>query len=54
MYREWAQAQCDKIKNILFEARANHGKAVQERYDNVKQLSNVIDVTKDLFEVSKV
>lgn len=53
MYKEWAQGQMDKIKGILNEARADHTKAVQTRLDNVKQLGSVIDVTKQLFEVSK-
>ena len=54
MYKEWAQGQADKVKGILNAARADHTNAVKARIDNVKGLSGVIDVTKDLFAVSKV
>jgi len=54
MYKSWAEGQVNKIKSILNSARENHTKAVQSRIDNVKQLGSVIDVTKQLFEVSKV
>lgn len=53
MYSEWAQGQHDKIKGILNAARADHTNAVKARIDSVKDLSGVIDVTKDLFAVSK-
>ncbi|KAF7190249.1 ATP synthase subunit 4, mitochondrial [Pseudocercospora fuligena] len=49
MYSEWAQGQHDKIKGILNAARADHTNAVKARIDSVKDLSGVIDVTKDLF-----
>jgi F-type H+-transporting ATPase subunit b len=54
MYSEWADNQVNKIKNILNAARDDHTKAVQQRIDNVKDLAGVVDVTKALFEVSKV
>ena len=54
MYKEWAQGQSDKIKNILNAARNDHTSAVKARMENVKDLSGVIDITKDLFAVSKV
>ena len=54
MYKEWAESQASKIKGILNAAREEHTTAVQERIDNVKQLGGVVEVTKDLFEVSKV
>ena len=54
MYAEWAEGQTAKIKGILNAAREEHTTAVQKRIDNVKQLGGVVDVTKDLFEVSKV
>lgn len=54
MYREWAEGQNEKIKNILNSARADHTQAVQTRIEDVKQMSGVVDVTKTLFEVSKV
>jgi F-type H+-transporting ATPase subunit b len=54
MYKEWAQGQSEKIKNILNAARDDHTNAVKARMDNVRDLSGVIDITKDLFAVSKV
>lgn len=35
-------------------ARAGHADAVKSRIDDVKPLSNVVEITKQLFEVSKV
>lgn len=53
-YKEWAEGQNDKIKNILNAARKDHTEAVTQRIDSVKDLGGVIDITKSLFEVSKV
>ncbi|KAK5111059.1 atp4 subunit B of the stator stalk of mitochondrial F1F0 ATP synthase [Meristemomyces frigidus] len=53
MYKEWAQATSDKYANILNAARKDHTDAVKARINNVKDLSGVIDITKDLFAVSK-
>lgn len=54
MYKEWAKAQVDKQKSILNAAREDHTSAVKKRIENVQQMGSVIDVTKQLFEVSKV
>jgi F-type H+-transporting ATPase subunit b len=54
MYTEWADGQVTKMKGILNAAREDHTSAVKSRIENVKQLGSVIDVTKQLFEVSKV
>jgi F-type H+-transporting ATPase subunit b len=54
MYKEWADGQISKITNILNEARAGHTQAVKDRIESVEQLGSVVDVTKTLFEVSKV
>ena len=54
MYKEWAQAHIDKVRNILYTAKENHMNAVRGRIDDVGQLGGVIDITKNLFEVSKV
>ena len=54
MYNEWAQQTSTKIKGILDEARKGHADAVRTRIEDVKPLSNVVDITKSLFEVSKV
>ncbi|KAL4902636.1 hypothetical protein BDW74DRAFT_158215 [Aspergillus multicolor] len=52
-YKEWANAQVQKHKDILNAARADHTNAVKQRMENVKELSGVVDLTKQLFEVSK-
>ena len=54
MYKDWAEGQVNKIKGILNSAREDHTSAVKQRIENVKELGGVIDVTKSLFEVSKV
>lgn len=54
MYNEWASVQIAKISGIMIAAREGHRQAVKSRIDDVKQLGSVIDVTKQLFEVSKV
>ncbi|CAD6573942.1 MAG: atp4 subunit B of the stator stalk of mitochondrial F1F0 ATP synthase [Alectoria sarmentosa] len=53
MYKDWAEGQVNKIKGILNAAREDHTSAVRARINNVKELGSVIDVTKQLFEVSK-
>lgn len=54
MYKDWAEGQINKIKNILDSAKAEHTSAVKQRIESVKQLGSVVEVTKQLFEVSKV
>ena len=54
MYKEWADTQIQKIKDIMYTARAGHADAVKARIEDVKPLSNVVDITQQLFEVSKV
>ncbi|OIW35628.1 ATP synthase subunit 4 [Coniochaeta ligniaria NRRL 30616] len=53
MYKEWADAQTNKIKGILNAARADHTEAVKARMENVQQMSEVVGITKSLFAVSK-
>ncbi|WPG97840.1 ATP synthase subunit 4, mitochondrial [Acrodontium crateriforme] len=53
MYKEWADGQAEKFTNILNSARSDHTNAVKARISNVKDLSGVIDITKNLFAVSK-
>jgi F-type H+-transporting ATPase subunit b len=53
-YKEWAQAQHDKIRNILNSARAEHVNAVKERIGTVQQMQGVVETTKSLFAISKV
>ena len=54
LYKEWADGQVAKVKQILNAAREDHTAAVKSRIDNVQQLGSVVEVTKQLFEVSKV
>ncbi|KAL8881709.1 MAG: hypothetical protein Q9192_007737 [Flavoplaca navasiana] len=54
MYKEWADGQINKMKGILNSAREGHTAAVKDRIESVKQLGGVVEVTKQLFEVSKV
>jgi F-type H+-transporting ATPase subunit b len=53
-YNSWAQSQHEKMAGILNAARKNHTDSVKERIENVQQLAGVVDITKALFEVSKV
>lgn len=54
MYKDWAEGQVKKHKDILNAARADHTDAVKQRIENVKELSSVVELTKQLFDVSKV
>lgn len=54
MYSEWAQAQVNKITDVLKAARSDHTQAVKSRIEDVQKLNSVVDITKSLFEVSKV
>jgi F-type H+-transporting ATPase subunit b len=51
---DYANQQRDKIAGILNAARADHTTAVKQRIQSVQDLGGVIDITKTLFEVSKV
>lgn len=53
-YASWADGYADKIRGILQTARQDHKNAVQSRIDSVKPIGEVVDVTKNLFAVSKV
>ena len=54
MYKDWSDTTVQKFKDILNTARAGHAEAVKTRIEDVKPLSNVVEITKQLFEVSKV
>ena len=53
-YSEWADGYIAKVKGILDSARDDHKAAVQTRIDSVKGVGEVVQITKDLFAVSKV
>lgn len=52
-YKAWAEAQNERIRNILNSARADHTEAVKGRIEDVQSMSGVVDITKNLFAVSK-
>ncbi|KAF1975231.1 hypothetical protein BU23DRAFT_530395 [Bimuria novae-zelandiae CBS 107.79] len=52
-WSDYAQQQIDKISGILNSARADHTAAVKQRIESVQDLGGVIDITKNLFAVSK-
>lgn len=54
LYKQWAETQITKIKDIMNTAKAGHADAVKTRMEDVKPLGNVVEITKQLFEVSKV
>lgn len=54
MYKEASDSYAKKILDIMNEAKQGHADAVKTRIEEVKPLSNVVDITKQLFEVSKV
>ncbi|KAI5846356.1 hypothetical protein DFP73DRAFT_386764 [Morchella snyderi] len=53
LYKEWADTQVAKIRGILNSAREDHTKAVKDRIESVGQMGTVVEVTRDLFAVSK-
>lgn len=53
-YTQWADGHIQRIKGILNAARDEHTGAVKERIDNVSQMRDVVDITKNLFTLSKV
>jgi F-type H+-transporting ATPase subunit b len=52
-YREWADGQIQKVKDILNVSRASHTDAVKSRIDAVSEMKDVEALTKTLFELSK-
>ena len=54
IHNQWADGFIQKQKEILNAAREDHANAVKQRIEDVRPLSEVVDITKSLFEVSKV
>ena len=52
-YQSWADGVVDKIKSVLNSAREEHTSAVRTRIDSVGDLKDVVDLTKQLFDVSR-
>jgi F-type H+-transporting ATPase subunit b len=53
-FNGWAEGQREKMLSVLNKARENHTDSVKQRIDSVKELTEVVGITKALFEVSKV
>lgn len=54
LYKEWADTHVARIRDVLNSARDDHTQAVKDRIENVSQMGTVVEVTRDLFAVSKV
>ena len=54
MYSEWAAGQVKRVRDILDTAKKGHADAIKVRIEDVKPLNNVVEITKGLFDVSKV
>ncbi|KAL2912380.1 atp4 subunit B of the stator stalk of mitochondrial F1F0 ATP synthase [Polyrhizophydium stewartii] len=50
---EYFQGRKDAIFNALTKARTEHRAVVQERIDHIGKLSDAVDVTKGLYDISK-
>ncbi|KAJ8331899.1 atp4 subunit B of the stator stalk of mitochondrial F1F0 ATP synthase [Batrachochytrium dendrobatidis] len=47
------QGRKDSIRNVLTQARLDHKAVVQERISHIGKLSDAVEVTKGLFDISK-
>ncbi|KAH7890957.1 ATP4, subunit B of the stator stalk of mitochondrial F1F0 ATP synthase [Phlebopus sp. FC_14] len=52
-YRDWANANIERIKKVLESSRAEHTQAVKDRIDSVQQMKDVVTLTEGLFALSK-
>ncbi|GAA5940438.1 hypothetical protein JCM21900_000279 [Sporobolomyces salmonicolor] len=52
-YREWADSQIQKVKDILNSSRQAHTDAVRGRIESVGEMKDVEALTAQLFELSK-
>ncbi|CCK67881.1 F1F0 ATP synthase subunit 4 KNAG_0A01920 [Huiozyma naganishii CBS 8797] len=52
-YNTFAEARMKKVADVLNASRERHVSAVKERIDSVSELTNVSQITKVLFDVSK-
>lgn len=53
-YKEWADGQIAKVKDILEKSRSNHTQSVKDRISSVEQMKDVVSLTESLFTLSKV
>lgn len=52
-YKEWAEGHINKVRDILYSARAEHTQAVKDRIANVQKMKDVVEVTEGLFAMAK-
>jgi len=52
-YSQWVNSIAQQQSQVLNSAREDHKAAIQERIDSVGQMKDVVEITKNLFEVSK-
>ncbi|KIJ65432.1 hypothetical protein HYDPIDRAFT_152238 [Hydnomerulius pinastri MD-312] len=52
-YRDWANANIERIKNVLESSRAEHTQTVKDRINSVEQMKDVVSLTQGLFALSK-
>ncbi|KAI9753863.1 MAG: atp4 subunit B of the stator stalk of mitochondrial F1F0 ATP synthase [Lichina confinis] len=52
-YTKFADGYIQRMKDILYSAKEDHKAAVVQRMESVKELGGVVEVTKQLFDVSK-
>ncbi|KTW31439.1 hypothetical protein T552_04053 [Pneumocystis carinii B80] len=52
-YINWMDGHINHVRSLLNNAREQHKEVINERIKAVKPLKDVVDVTKNLFEVSK-
>ncbi|KAL0954053.1 hypothetical protein HGRIS_005205 [Hohenbuehelia grisea] len=52
-YKEWAETQIGRIREVLANARREHTQTVKDRIDSVNQMKDVVSLTQGLFAISK-
>ncbi|RKO94063.1 ATPase, F0 complex, B chain/subunit B/MI25, partial [Blyttiomyces helicus] len=50
---EWLRERRGTVLKLMEQARADHKAVVQERIAHIAKMENLVDVTKDLFDMSK-
>ncbi|KAJ8482463.1 hypothetical protein ONZ45_g14945 [Pleurotus djamor] len=52
-YKDWAETQIGRIRDILANARAEHTQTVKDRINSVSEMKDVVSLTQGLFALSK-
>ena len=53
-YKQWAEGNIQRIKNVLDASRSEHTQVVKDRIQSVEQMKDVVSLTEGLFALSKV